>query len=664
LTRRLLLVCAPALLAVLVLVPAAWPHAVPIGSDPPYGSVLASSPRVVDVFFDAGVRVGARNRVIRNEDGADVMAGRPFVRDGRTLVIPLRPDLPDGTYTVRWSIVSDDGHQEEGVLAFGIGTGTATPVPALSGRGFVTWQRVTMRIAFFLGLLVAVGTAFFGAFVLRPLRAGPELWRAHTLLLGASLLLAAVGADALVRATTGSGTRFENVLLVVLAAGLAGAAAAAAALRWRRAIYGAWAAAAVLFVCPTFAGHALDDDQPTVLAPLGDLLHVGAASVWVGGLASLLAFPAAAAAGRREAARRFSGFAGATVLVLVVAGVSRALTELDSVGQLWETSYGRAVLLKVGLLVVLLVLGWTARRALARGGGHLRLVTLAELLVITVVVGAVGALTDLPPGIATAKTPQRPAVRTVEPPPAPPRGAFVDARQAGPLAVGFSHLHGVATVTLTGRDGNGAGDVPVAIDGREPESCGRGCFSLPAPGPRVGVSVGGTELAFRVPAELRPAAAELARLRRDYDGLRSVVIDERLSSGPGSSQTSRFREQAPDRMAYRIEESSNPSLVGSEGIVIGERRWDRLPGAEWQESPQTRLDLPRPYWTARGRNAFFVGPNEISFYDPTFPAWFRLRYDPESGRVTRLAMVATAHFMQHAYSGFDRPLSISPPASR
>ena len=131
----------------------------------------------------------------------------------------------------------------------------------------------------------------------------------------------------------------------------------------------------------------------------------------------------------------------------------------------------------------------------------------------------------------------------------------------------------------------------------------------------------------------------------------------------GSEMCIRDR-QAPDRMAYRIDESSNAKLVGTEGIVIGERRWDRLPGGEWLPGPQTRLALPRAYWTAKARNAFFVAPNELAFYDPTFPAWFRVRVDPETGHVSRLTMVATAHFMRHAYSDFNRASPISPPPSR
>ena len=655
--RRLFLVCVLALVAA----SPAWAHAIVIGSDPPNGAVLASSPKVVNVVFDDPVRVGTRNAAIRNADGVSVLAGKPFVKQSRTLVIPLQPNLRNGDYTVRWSIVSDDGHNEEAVIAFGIGKGGGTPTAALGTRGTVTWQQVAMRFTFFLGVLSAVGAAFFALSVLG--RPAGETLRRHAILLGASFLLAFVGADALIRATPGSATRFERVLDVAAVVAVVGALAAFAAL-WRGwAIYGAWAAAAVLFFCPTLSGHALDGGQPRLLAPLGDLLHLGAAAVWLGGVASLLLVLRAGEA-RGEAARRFSGFAIPMVLVLVAGGVSRALTQLNSVSQLWDTSYGRTILVKSGLLLVLVGLGWANRRGLAAGFSRLGGVALAELLVLLAVVGAVGVLTDLRPGSARATAPKPTAPRVATPPPAPPAGAYVDAGQAGKLAVGFAYEDGRAIVTLTNGSGDGVEDTPVTIDGRPGTDCGRGCFSGPATGPKVEVGVGGTSLGFAVPKALRPAGDEVNRLRRDYDGLSSIVIDERLSSGPGSLQVSRFREAAPGRMAYVITAGSNRTLIGTQGIVIGDRRWDKLPGGRWLEGPQSPLTLPKAYWTAAARNAYYSGANEITFYDPSFPAWFRLRFDPETGHVTALRMVATAHFMQHRYSGFDGPVSISPPPVR
>jgi copper transport protein len=659
--RRLLLVCALALAAATP----AWAHAIVIGSDPPNGSVLTTAPKVVDVMFDDPVRVGTRNAAIRNNGGVSVLGGRPFVRQSRTLVIPLQRGLRDGNYTVRWSIVSDDGHNEEGVIAFGIGKGGSTPTAALGTRGTVTWQQVAMRTTFFLGVLGAVGAAFFALVVLRGTGVGEAVMRRHAILLGGAFLLAFVGADALIRATPGSSTRFERVLDVAAPVAVVGVLAALAALRWPRAIYGAYAAAAVLFVCPTLAGHALDGDQPRLLAPLGDLLHLGAAAVWLGGLASLLlAFPGGEGPARTAAARRFSGFAIPMVLVLVAGGASRALTELNSVSQIWETSYGRTLLVKLALLLVLVTLGWINRRGLAAGFARLRTVTLAELLVLLVIVGAVGTLTDLQPGAARATTPKPRPPRVAQPPPAPPRGAFVDAGQAGPLAVGFAYKDGRAIVTLTNGNGDGDTDTPVAIDGQPGEDCGRGCFAATTPGPDVAVDVGGTSLRFHVPRPLRPATAEVNRLRLNYDSLESLVIHERLSAGPGSLQVSVFRQQAPGNLAYVITADSNEKLVGTQGIVIGDRRWDKLPGGRWLPGPQSPLTLPKAYWTASARNAYFTAADEVTFYDPTFPAWFRLRFDPATGRVLTLRMVSTAHFMHHVYSDFNRPVSISPPPSR
>jgi hypothetical protein len=249
----------------------------------------------------------------------------------------------------------------------------------------------------------------------------------------------------------------------------------------------------------------------------------------------------------------------------------------------------------------------------------------------------------------------------VQPPPPPPLGAYVEGAQAGPLAVGFAYEAGRAIVTLLGPDGNGATDVPVSIDGRAPSLCGRGCFTALVRDRSITVRVGATRLQFDVPARLRRATAELRRLRRDYESSSSIVIDERLSSRPGSFQVTVFRQRAPNRMAYRIVDARDPAIVGTEGVVIGPRRWDRLPGGQWVASTQTPLRVPQAYWTTKARNVFVAGPNEIAFYDPTFPAWFRVRYDPRSGHVRDLHMYASAHFMEHAYSDYDRDFSISPP---
>jgi copper transport protein len=599
-----------ALVAVLLLATAgrAHAHAVPLHVEPPPGATLATAPSAVNVTFDSPVRVGPRNAAVRN-DGVDVLGGRPRVTAGNRLVIPLRTALDSGSYSVRWSVVSDDGHEEEGVVVFGIGTSATAAV--LTTRGYVTWQRVIMRTLLLLGVLGAAGAAFFSAAVL-----GGALPKRQAHLLFAFFLLAFAGADALIHATSAGGTRFERFMIVAAVASGIGAAAAALAPLEQRLRFVVWGAAAVLFVCPTLAGHALDADQPAVIAPAADLLHLGGAAVWLGGVASLVL-------ARTGTVQRFAQFALPAVAVVALGGAARALTELSSVSQVWTTGYGRALVVKSGIFAALLGLVWLGRR-------RFLVVQLALLAALAV---SVGTLTDLRPGRArSAVSSAQPNI--AEPPPLPPPGAFVDAGRAGRLAVGFAWLRGKVTVTLVGQDGGVLTGVPVEV-----ASTGR----------LVRVTVAGTTLRFTVPPTLRPAAAALRRARRAYDAATALTIVERLSSRPGIGQTSVFHERAPDRLAYRIVSSSRPGLAGRQAVVIGARRWDRTGRGPWRTSSYGQIRVPLAYWGPQPQNAYYSAADVVTFFDPRTHAWFRLRLDG-AGRPAELKMVAGAHFMHHDYS--------------
>jgi copper transport protein len=594
-------------------------HAIPLRTVPSPGAMLTTAPSDVFVTFDSPVRVGPRNAAVRN-DGVDVLGGTPRIASGNRLVLPLQPGLGTGDYTVRWSVVSDDGHEEEGVIAFAAGSASA-PVAVLTTRSSVTWQRVIMRALLLLGVLGAAGAAFYSLSVL-----GGVLPRRQAHLLFGCFLLAFAGADALIHATSAGGTRFERFMIVAaVAAGIGAAAAALAPLRaWLRFVV--WGAAAVLFVCPTLAGHAFDADQPAVIAPAADLLHLGGAAVWLGGVASL-------AVARAGTVQRFAQYALPAVVVVALGGAARALTELSSPSQVWTTSYGQALIVKTAIFAALLTLVWLGRRRFLE----------VQLLLLASVAVTVGVLTDVRPGRARSALPTAPTALPLPPPP-PPAGAFVDARQAGPLAVGFSWLDGRSSVTVVGPDGNVVRNEPVRLAGA---------------GRAFRVTVAGATLHFQVPAVLRPATDALRRATQAYDAARALTIEERLSSAPGKLQTAVFHERAPDRLAYRIVSSTAPGVGGHQAVVIGERRWDRAAGGAWKRSPQGVIRVPNTYWTSATQNAYFAAPGVLTFYDRNAHAWYRLRLD-RAGRPAALTMVAGAHFMHHVYS-FRSP-AISPPS--
>src|SRR5262245_61443516 len=129
------LVAVAAVAALLASAGTALGHAVLASSSPPADARLTSAPDRVTLTFSEPVEI------VRSEDvdvvdaqGNDVGSG-PASNEAqaRVVEVPLRPGLGDGTYTVRYKVVSSDSHVIGGVQVFGIGPGALGP-PFLGGR--------------------------------------------------------------------------------------------------------------------------------------------------------------------------------------------------------------------------------------------------------------------------------------------------------------------------------------------------------------------------------------------------------------------------------------------------------------------------------------------------------------------------------------------------
>ena len=630
---------------------AAAAHATLVRTVPANSAVVDRAPKVVQVLFDDTVRVASGNAAVENTTNASVLGGKATAH-GRTLSIPLRAELRDGDYSVRWSIVSDDGHREQGVIAFGVGAGRGSPHSVLGAGTPLTWNDVLLRSLYYLGLLAGGGAAVFWL-VTRRLLAEPAR-RPLGHLLFFSLLLVFLGGSGILHAAP-PGTRFALVLKIALTVALAGGAAAALAPSLPALLPVAAAAALALLAAPTLSGHALDRSQPEVLAPLVDVAHMAAAAIWFGGLLAL-AFVVPRATHeeslRAAAARRFSTSALLSVLVLGATGLGRALTELSSVSEIWSTSYGRALIVKSALFVPLLGVGWLNRTFLLRAFERLRRSALAEVTVIAGIVVAVAILTELRPGIDAVAAPAAPLAAAL-PPQLPGRDAVVDARELGTLGVGVARIPGSATVTLLGPDGTGVDGRNVRIDGSAAAACGPGCYRGPAGSGALRVTVDGRALRFEIPERAPDATALVGSMTKRYRSSRTIVFDETLHSSPTSGLTTRFVAVAPNRLRYDVR-------GGPSAIVIGGTRWDRdTKTAPWVRSAQTPLDATATYWS-KPTNAHLVAPNVVTFLDRRIPAWFRVTV--VAGRPSVSRMTAAAHFMVDRYVGFDTGAGVSPPS--
>ncbi|HEX7626096.1 MAG TPA: copper resistance protein CopC, partial [Gaiellaceae bacterium] len=541
-------------------------HATLLGTTPSNGAVLPQPPGTVRVSFDDTVRVASGNAAVSNATNRSVLVA-PATTHGRVLTLPLRPGLPNGSYSVRWSIVSDDGHREQGVIAFAVGAGSASPHSVLGAAAQLTWSDIVLRTLYYLGLLAGGGAAIFGLLTFRLL--GERLHAPLAHLLFFSLLAVFLGGSGILHSAP-PGTRYELVLKIAVTVALAGGAAAALAPTVRLLLPVAGAGSLALLLAPTLSGHSLDRNQPRVLAPLADFAHLASASVWLGGLLAIVyVVPRATDDDRLRgaAARRFSTAALVAVATLAVSGLARALTELSAVSQVWSTSYGRALIVKTVLFVPLLGIGWLNRAFLIKEFARLRRSALVEVTVIAGIVIAVAVLTELRPG-REAPHAFAAAPTAAQPPVLPPRNAVVDARELGSLAVGVARTPGHATVTLLSADGVGVSGRSVLVDGAAASSCGSGCYRAPAAPGALRITVDGSRLSFALPERAPDTSALLRRVTKAYRAAKTIVFDESLASSPTDSQQTRFVVVAPDRLSYAIR-------GGPSAIVIGGRRWDR-----------------------------------------------------------------------------------------
>ena len=391
---RLLVAVAAAGLA-LVLPAAAAAHAYLVKTVPAASVTLDTPPKSVQLTYDEAVE--PRFAIISVTDaGGHPLTTGPVTRSPSspdTLVVPIKR-VPEGWYLVYWRAISVDGHPVQGVFEFAIGPNPGPPpqfpTPHISGSATST-QLVVLKWLAFLTMMSAIGLFVLRALIARPLvrRVEGTSLRTVSLAFGVAGVLGLIAVPAYLEEATAidSLRSFWSVgrlvpLWRVTAFGrgwvdvelcFALFCAAAAVAIWvdrpereRRsvasllALSGALAAAAATLVLPGTVGHAGQTSPRGVAVPL-DWLHLISGSIWVGGLIGLLVVWRSLPVAKRTAGLvvcvpRFSNTAFVSVMVLLGTGVGAAVLHLPVLAALWQTSYGKVILIKAGILLAAMLL--------------------------------------------------------------------------------------------------------------------------------------------------------------------------------------------------------------------------------------------------------------------------------------------------------------------
>ncbi|MFD0304730.1 copper resistance CopC/CopD family protein [Streptomyces sp. NPDC127119] len=383
-------------------------HSAVRNTDPREGSVLKTAPREVTMTFTESVGITDDSLRVLSPENRRVNAGdTEHVRGSSDQVrVRLRDNLPDGTFTVAWRVVSADSHPISGAFTFSIGEPSATTAaisaePAVNPASGALYD--IARYAAYAAVALLIGVAVF-VLACRPPSTQPlrglvrgGWWT----LLGTTVVLVLLRGPyergtgpstlldpALIENTLTSRPGWALLARLVLLAGVAVfLVRTEAALRRSGSGSGSGAgfgsaglasapAPAVLvvggFLALSLAGtwavaeHASAGIQ-VPLAMTSTMLHLLAMAVWLGGLGALLTalhrseipLPAASV-------HRFSRLAFASVTVLVLTGVYQSWRGLGSFDAVFGTSYGRILVAKVCAVVALLAAAAFSRRWTAR----------------------------------------------------------------------------------------------------------------------------------------------------------------------------------------------------------------------------------------------------------------------------------------------------------
>jgi copper transport protein len=392
--RRLLVRCGAVAVLAAVLVAAmatpAFAHATLEETSPAAGQVLDTAPKEVTLKFSESVEASLGAIRVYDSRGGQIDIGDVSHPGGsQSQVGATLPELDDDSYVVTWRVLSADAHPVRGAFTFQVGTGapagnlqslTERLLANQGGDSAVGFFYTVARFAVFASIALLIGAA--GFLVLIWPRARESKGAARIVLAGwIGALVATVAGIALEGAYAGAlplgdvfdpsvtgdvlDTRFGRVWLLRLVL-LALAFPLLRLLVNRRPVVEYplprwWRPAAIavglgLLFTPGLSGHA-SSGRLVPLALLADATHLGAVSLWLGGLVVLVvvALRPKNVEELRAVVPRFSRLALAAVGVIVATGVFQAWRQLGSISNLRDTDYGKllaAKLLVFGALVI------------------------------------------------------------------------------------------------------------------------------------------------------------------------------------------------------------------------------------------------------------------------------------------------------------------------
>lgn len=364
-------------------------HAYIVKSNPTENETLEKAPSVVRIEFDEMLQSSRFNTLlVRDASGKRVDLKNAHIdkKNSKVLEAGVKKNTPNGTYSIQWKAVSADGHPIQGVIPFRVGTEEKgeSSIQAEEIGYFPQLDMLIERGILYTGFSIYIGVLFFNLIIYKgnssivQSRSNKLIWTSllgiFTSLLFSLPLQAKINADvswgdafqpALLKETLqlpvfGYVWKIQMTLTIVLIA-----ATYVALKRGKLSSFKTWIVPILLFVglliMKAMNSHAYGLKYKNV-AVVMDFLHLFAASLWIGGLVSILLLLPKDDEKEKgtkywDAIKRFSPWAMGTVIVIFVTGLFNSTFFIPTIHSLFDTNYGLALLTKFLLFIGMGILG-------------------------------------------------------------------------------------------------------------------------------------------------------------------------------------------------------------------------------------------------------------------------------------------------------------------
>ncbi|MFM8003143.1 MAG: copper resistance CopC/CopD family protein [Actinomycetota bacterium] len=361
-------------------------HAGLKASEPAASAVLEESPEQIRLTFGEAVEISFGSIRLFDADSRLIVLPTPqhAIVDSATnrQVVQVRlPELEPGSYLVVWRVVSTDSHPVQGAFGFQIGTrgsdlgrlqedilaSSLAPASIRMAMGMARWLT-------FLGGMVLVGSMLLSTRIIGDSRVDRIIWASWFASAIGSVLVYFLQAPYALGKALGIGEIFGladevfstrlGIWLVIRGFILL----AIGAMIWRRDLHRqpVYRVLSVLIATGLFATFSISGHpgmrQFSALSIGTDIVHFMCVSAWMGGLVTMILLGRRWQAESPQVISWFSFTATITMPIMVATGVAQAWRMMDGLQNIFSTSYGVVLSVKVALVLVAIGAGAKARQ--------------------------------------------------------------------------------------------------------------------------------------------------------------------------------------------------------------------------------------------------------------------------------------------------------------